>query len=135
MESQYLRIAISDRDWDELVEGITIVVHTEGRWETSELSNNHVTQYLLLPNSRSVQLNERHVDQDDINGRFEMVSRDYRPDSSRSYITGFHITTIMRLTVRMVYGAIRRSSLNDFCFANGGMGCRYWQYDLRNDLV
>ncbi|EME39018.1 hypothetical protein DOTSEDRAFT_29200 [Dothistroma septosporum NZE10] len=132
LQNPYVRIQVQNSDWNKQVSKITIVVHTEGQWESSSLSNNHVTQYLSLAGGGTVQINERHVDEDDINGRFEMVSRNYSYDQSRSMITDFDIPLHpqQRPTVRAIYNIISGGGFNDFCFAPGGMGCRHWHITI-----
>lgn len=132
-----IRIGVKNEDWLERVLAITLVVHTEGRHGSSRYSNNHVTQYLSIQGGRSVQINMRHVEDDNsINGRFEMVSRDYAATASQSMITNIMLPisgqpTVQDIHTLLVGGQDARVSdgMQDFCFAPGGLGCRYWQYN------
>lgn len=135
VHDDYLEIRVRLNDLESRVLGVRVVVHTTGRMGNSDASDNHVTQYLLLPGSRSVQINMNHTP-DDINGTLNIHSRDYRssrseiehfPEGSETDITQQSPEIHQRFSVRDACTAITRLKLGDFTFAGGGMGCRAWQ--------
>ncbi|KAF2209997.1 hypothetical protein CERZMDRAFT_86622 [Cercospora zeae-maydis SCOH1-5] len=73
----------------------------------------------------------RHASPDDINGRLEVVFRHYAAAASQSVIRKLDLqTSAASATVLDIVTAVvnpsSRTGFRDFCFANGGMGCRYW---------
>ncbi|KAK5105697.1 hypothetical protein LTR62_002361 [Meristemomyces frigidus] len=129
VRQDYLDVDIRREDLNVPISALRIVVHTTGRIGLSNASDNHVTQYLLLGNERSVQINMRHTN-DDLNGDLEMKSRNYT--DSRKEIEHFPATfengrLVRSFTVAEVYNAITQSHIHEFAFAGGGNGCRYWQ--------
>ncbi|KAM3419633.1 hypothetical protein BST61_g2968 [Cercospora zeina] len=131
MPPLYLKIEVRNEDWKQQVQLITVIVHTEGRWESSNLINNHVTQYLSIPGGRSVQINMRHASADDVYGRLEVVSRNYAAAASQSVVSKLDLqTSAASATVHDIVTAVvnpsSRTGFRDFCFTNSSMGCRYW---------
>jgi len=131
----YLTIQIDAQDLQQVVQGVRVVVHTTGRWGNTNASDNHVTQYLLLPSNRAVQLNMRHT-HNDLNGHLAINSRDYRRSRSEilhfpnepNEIQGRSREVICNFTVRDVVGLFDGDhGSKDFTFAGGGNGCRYRQ--------
>ncbi|KAI6788022.1 hypothetical protein KC331_g19908 [Hortaea werneckii] len=137
-DRDYLSIRVLHKDLDQNVLGVRVVVHTTGRMGNSNASDNHVTQYLLLPGQSSIQINMRHT-VDDLNGHLEIQSRNYR--GSRTEIEHYPPGTTntdqstsrevrTNFTFRGVLHHLQRNGLDGFTFAGGGMGCRAWHVVL-----
>ena len=111
------------RDDESIVTQIRVVVHTQGAWPNSPLSDNHVSVYLLMGNGRSVRINMA-TEENDTRGVLIWSQLGY--ELSNSSIVHFDYSVIPGLKVGHVYQALRTLGYHRYQFSGGGSGCRFW---------
>lgn len=116
---------MSRNAWYERVHTVRVTVHNEGKFENALGSDNHTTQYLLLPNSGSVQIN-MSTEKGFIDGNYAMAPKEYQV--SRSEILHFDYPAVNPFTPYDVDALLKRDTFHEYTFTNGWIGCRYWKY-------
>lgn len=111
------------RDDNSVVFQIRVVVHTQGAWPNSPMSDNHVSVFLLVRNGGSVRINMK-TDDNDTRGVLIWSQLGY--PLSNSSIVHFDYPVVAGLLVADIYQAIREAGLHRYQFSGGGSGCRFW---------
>lgn len=118
-------ISINQEDFSQPVEEIRIVAHTTGPIDEEGHSENHFSQYLVMPSGRTVQINMWNPDLEFINGTFKVKSCKYL--TSNTMVKEFKFKPVQELSMKKVVTTLLDLRFNNFAFADGGMGCRYWK--------
>ncbi|KAK8204626.1 hypothetical protein M8818_005065 [Zalaria obscura] len=117
---------MSRNAWYERVHTVRVTVHNEGKFENALGSDNHTTQYLLLPNSGSVQIN-MSTEKGFIDGNYAMAPKEYQV--SRSEILHFDYPAVNPFTPYDVDALLKRDTFHEFVHEQNIVNQLQWLQD------
>lgn len=107
------------------VTSVRVVVHTSGRIENSQRSDNHWSMFLITGARNSVRINMRAEDIDYVNGVLEVTNHEYVLSNSTLQHWDFAVNN--GFTVKHFTDLIYENKREIYNMSGGGSGCRYWQ--------
>ena len=108
-----------------IVEAISVVVYTTGRWPNGRMSDNHWSFYFLIANGKgSVRMNMTAEPNDPTGNLQWSPSLPYR--ISNTAIRNWYYETVKRVSVKMIHALVIGNRRDQYNMSGGGSDCRYW---------
>lgn len=106
-----------------MVKKVRVVVHTQGVWPNSTMSENHWSIFLVFAGEESVRMNMT-ADYGNPTGRLEWRSLLYTV--SESTVKSWDYQAVSGVSVGQVYQLVMGNGRDKYEMSGGGSGCRYW---------
>lgn len=111
--------------WFDRVQTFRITIHDDGQFGNALECENHTTEYLLLPDGNSPQINMR-TEPEYIDEFYEIRPRDYHPGQSGIIRSDYPV--VNPFAPRDVDGLLRQAYHDAYTFTKGQIGCKYRKY-------